>query len=388
MAETMFRKATEASNARSNRDKKALIWTVKSLSDDAELEPFVEGISDVLWGTHRRRYVYDDHILGLMHDPDVQLFRRIRGLLNSCSSGLLGPEISKRRQISCYKALWALATIQNSTAYPYTLFVFPQGYLNYEQMDPEVIPYALSADVMQRWANYRAAQGLLKEMLGHLNTCSADLAADRIPNISLVHSCLRRVQSEYSIKFQSYTDVQDLTLATLSKESLLRVIKDLIGEIGGLSLSIFMNYLVRAWKYSNSIPYRFKTTQYLISPSTKVLLSTTLRDNLQFRLDQIIFKHGGFLHTNENHHWLDDVFSAMVSYWHPIQNEGRRPGLPWGVVKYLNTRTCVDALGTALFHSQRLRGNAYRKRFTQAQPYPRNSRAWFRIIRMTSWPNR
>lgn len=38
----------------------------------------------------------------------------------------------------------------------------------------------------------------------------------------------------------------------------------------------------------------------------------------------------------------------MVSYWHPIPNEGRRPGLPWGVVKYLNTRTCVDALGTAV----------------------------------------
>jgi hypothetical protein len=118
MAETMFRKATEASNARSTRDKKALIWTVKSLSDDAELEPFVEAISDVLWGTHRRRYVYDDHILGLMHDPDVQLFRRIRGLISSCNSGLLGSEISKRRQISCYKALWTLATIQNSTAYP------------------------------------------------------------------------------------------------------------------------------------------------------------------------------------------------------------------------------------------------------------------------------
>jgi hypothetical protein len=198
MVETVFGKATEASDARLTRDQGSLIWTVKSLSDDSELEPFVEAISDVLWGTHRRRYAYDDHIQGLMRDPDVQLFRRIRGLLNSGNSGLMSPENSKRHQISCYKALWVLATIQNTSAYPYALFHFPQGYVNYERMDLEVVPYEISPDAMQKWASYRAAQGLLQETLGHLSACSANLTARCTPNVTLVRSCLRRLGSQYS----------------------------------------------------------------------------------------------------------------------------------------------------------------------------------------------
>jgi hypothetical protein len=225
----------------------------------------------------------------------------------------MSPENSKRRQISCYKALWVLATIQNTSAYPYALFHFPQGYVNYERMDPEVVPYAISADAMQKWASYRAAQGLLQETLGHLSACCANLTARCTPNVTLVRSCLRRLGSQYSIKFHAYADVQDLTLATLSKESLVVAMHDLIEEIGAISLSTLLNYLVRAWKWSNSIPYRFKTTRDLISPSTKVLLSTALRHSLQFRLDQLIFKHVDLLRRNVHHHWLDDVLSAMVS---------------------------------------------------------------------------
>jgi hypothetical protein len=125
--------------------------------------------------------------------------------------------------------------------------------------------------------------------------------------------------------------------------------QDLIEEIGAIiSLSTLLNYLVRAWKWSNSIPYRFKMTRDLISPSTKVLLSTALRHSLQFRLDQLIFKHVDLLRRNEHHHWLDDVLSAMVSYWDPVEKEGRRPALAWGIIEYLNTGRCVDAVGTTV----------------------------------------
>ncbi|KAJ7668257.1 hypothetical protein B0H17DRAFT_1018536 [Mycena rosella] len=62
MVETMSRRATEPSAARTSRDFQALAWTVSSLADDTELEPFVEGIPDVLWGPTERRYTYDDRI--------------------------------------------------------------------------------------------------------------------------------------------------------------------------------------------------------------------------------------------------------------------------------------------------------------------------------------
>ncbi|KAJ7657735.1 hypothetical protein DFH06DRAFT_990822 [Mycena polygramma] len=74
MVEVMSRTATEYSDERQERDYKALVWTVKSLSDDAELEPFVEALADLLWGPTRTSY--NRHIHGLFCDPDLQLPNR------------------------------------------------------------------------------------------------------------------------------------------------------------------------------------------------------------------------------------------------------------------------------------------------------------------------
>ncbi|KAJ7278775.1 hypothetical protein C8J57DRAFT_1027101, partial [Mycena rebaudengoi] len=109
VVEEMVRRATKASEQRSIRDQRALIWTVKSLTDEIELEPFVESIPDALWGPNGRRRVYDHYILTLANDPDVHLVTRIEDLLRSCESGLLTAEIKERRQITCLKALWAIA---------------------------------------------------------------------------------------------------------------------------------------------------------------------------------------------------------------------------------------------------------------------------------------
>ncbi|KAK7035018.1 hypothetical protein R3P38DRAFT_3184554 [Favolaschia claudopus] len=56
----------------SARDQRALCWTVKSLADDIELEPFLEGILDILWSSNGHRKRYDAHIRVLLHDPEIQ----------------------------------------------------------------------------------------------------------------------------------------------------------------------------------------------------------------------------------------------------------------------------------------------------------------------------
>ncbi|KAJ7652223.1 hypothetical protein B0H17DRAFT_958084 [Mycena rosella] len=52
MVDTMIKEATvrDDSGHREDRDRRALAWTMKSLADDDELEPFVEGIPDSIWG--------------------------------------------------------------------------------------------------------------------------------------------------------------------------------------------------------------------------------------------------------------------------------------------------------------------------------------------------
>jgi hypothetical protein len=113
MVEGVFRKAAEYSAERSDRDTKALLWTVKSLTDDTEFEPFIEAIPELLWdaqGQRRSGYGYDNHMRRLM-DPEIQLLHRIHTFLQSSRSDLLTFDASKRRQIACYKAIWALSSL-------------------------------------------------------------------------------------------------------------------------------------------------------------------------------------------------------------------------------------------------------------------------------------
>jgi hypothetical protein len=93
MVEAMSRIALAPSKERAERDSKALVWTVKSLADDAELEPFVEAIPDLLWGPDYRRHTYEPHIRGLIHNSHVQLLDRIATLLQSCYRGILSSDV-------------------------------------------------------------------------------------------------------------------------------------------------------------------------------------------------------------------------------------------------------------------------------------------------------
>ncbi|KAJ7815832.1 hypothetical protein B0H13DRAFT_1663839, partial [Mycena leptocephala] len=49
MVEAIFRAAMDP-HERPQRHRVALVWTMKSLADEAELEPFVEALPDLLWG--------------------------------------------------------------------------------------------------------------------------------------------------------------------------------------------------------------------------------------------------------------------------------------------------------------------------------------------------
>ncbi|KAJ7713009.1 hypothetical protein B0H16DRAFT_1247041, partial [Mycena metata] len=112
VVEAMFNEAMTVSPARAARDYRALVWTVKSLADNTELEPFVEGLPDLLWGPERRWSTYEDHIQQLARAADVSLLSRIEELLHSCRGGLLPVQARTQREIVCYKALWAIAGIQ------------------------------------------------------------------------------------------------------------------------------------------------------------------------------------------------------------------------------------------------------------------------------------
>ncbi|KAJ7657225.1 hypothetical protein DFH06DRAFT_1473220 [Mycena polygramma] len=344
MVEGVFRKAMEPSSQRYRRDTQALVWTVKSLADDNELEPFLEAIPDALWRSdwssaenmwgldqpqEQRCYVYDNHMRRLIDSPDVQLLQRLRAFYNSCFSGLLNQQVRERRQICVYKAVWALCCL-SAPGQPAVLASAVQlG--DYSQVAPGASRYGHSAIAIQAWANMRAAQPLLDETLRSLTSWKIEMDSDnsKIPNVSLLAGRMSKLAA-YHIH---------PPIGLKSWNSLRADIESSIQYIHALPFTIFIGYLSHAGR-SNVSPYRFATTRSLIRPTTEIPLSAQLCAEVASALDMALITHKDLFHTDESLHWQDEVFRTILSYWKPLESEV----LPWAVFEYINTRTSQQAI--------------------------------------------
>ncbi|KAF7967941.1 hypothetical protein HWV62_32477 [Athelia sp. TMB] len=99
--------ATDPLSFSNKRDTDALSWTLKSLTEDEEFLPFVEGIPafcTVPEAKHAMR--------AILLDQDVQLLPRILTLLQACQESVSLPETSKRtRSVACLNAIASLSNV-------------------------------------------------------------------------------------------------------------------------------------------------------------------------------------------------------------------------------------------------------------------------------------
>ncbi|KAJ7758323.1 hypothetical protein B0H16DRAFT_1370531 [Mycena metata] len=335
MVDEVFSEATAPSKERQARDEKALVWTLKSLTDDVELEPLLDAIPDLLLG----RPFYDGHIRCLTDNPEAALLRRVQDFQHSCFSGILGFEAAKRRQISCYKAIWALGSL--STAGDGVRV--PVLYI--AQLDPEVLPYYSSARASQTWANFCAAKSVIDETMRHLITLKDGVAAKQPPNaqvITEIRFCLKDLGSTMGFSFDTSESWGSSTI--FAAQTLQPAVEDLANEIAGLRLRILLDYLGEAHGYeAKIIPYRFQETQSLMAPPAAPLSGASLRE-VEIHLDRIVYHNLERFKEAEDLVWLDDVFCKIVSYWDPQELDG---ALPWAVVEYLNSRKSENAVQQA-----------------------------------------
>ncbi|KAJ7656019.1 hypothetical protein DFH06DRAFT_1045974, partial [Mycena polygramma] len=344
MVEGIFRKAVEPSDERFTRDKLALIWTVKSLTDESELEPFIEAIADVITGppstrngwpptTPVRTDAYDDYMRALMIDRHVQLLRRLDAFHGTCTSGLLTLEARTRREIAACKAVWALGSLSTLGQPPCRTVINRLG-----GIAPEVQPYLWSAVTMQNWANLTAAGDLMAEILVHLHEWMSSIKANGTANRSSILKCMiKDLHQGYGIRIS----VPNGSIAAI-EQTILQ-----IHEWPALNL---LEYLFIAAKLSAK-PYRFETTLLLITPSTKFRLSAPLQRDIEPFLQQIVENYSGV--ADKDLHWVDKVFRLIASYWDPddAHETFGQTCLPLAVVKYINiprSRSAVDQLGRAL----------------------------------------
>ena len=97
---------------RDQRDFEALCWTMESLTEDSELEPFVEGIPGFLQLSSQGA---PSVVQKLMRRDDVAIFERVTKLLKTCmkSGGLAGPH-RRRRAVACMNAISALVMLADN----------------------------------------------------------------------------------------------------------------------------------------------------------------------------------------------------------------------------------------------------------------------------------
>ncbi|KAK6980792.1 hypothetical protein R3P38DRAFT_2579751, partial [Favolaschia claudopus] len=191
MIKAMNNAAVRPSPSRDKRDYRALCWTVQSLSDDVELEPFLDGIPDALysWSSRGRRTAYDKQIQALVCDPKVQLVKRVESFLRDCESDLLKAEAGAQgRHITVLKALWAIAATFPTTA---LLMIEPSAQLDWglvrqSALREEINHFQISA----RAALYcNVIRSLSREIHAHLRVLAS--LADRADRMSPTHRAPR-----------------------------------------------------------------------------------------------------------------------------------------------------------------------------------------------------
>ncbi|KAJ7207605.1 hypothetical protein GGX14DRAFT_455845 [Mycena pura] len=327
IVEAMAKQATEVSLARSARDKRALVWTVKSLADDNEFEHFVEAIPDVLWGPDHRRHA-------LLHTSDLRLLERIQGLLISCDSGLLSQDDKTRRQATCFKAPWVISSLLSDPGSS----INPQSTLMTPSSEHWVHHYSTSADALIRWSIFCRASH-------HLAQCEASIKAGRSPNLEPIYSCLL-----------------DLGHSHKQEEGNLKRLQESVGDVAqfaqaaqdfrtAVSYSILVSYLEHSGMFLDSLPYRWRNTIAIMKPRAGFIGEFSLyQEQLEEALSRVVKIYMNNLSSTKNMGWIDEIVHQLCSLWRPSE----AVCIPSAIIRYFHSHK-DDAVLKALLRETGLK---------------------------------
>ncbi|KAJ6600401.1 hypothetical protein DFH09DRAFT_1355691 [Mycena vulgaris] len=333
MVEVIFHAATARSAQQSARDQRALVWTMKSLADENELEPFVEAIPDLLWGPKGRRYTYEPYIRHLITHPEIQLYSRIEGLLRSCDIDLLPVDASKRRRIACYMALWATGTLGQPAKYledrkqptEFRLSPLPNP-TERSTEDPETHYYVVSTKTMIIWATFLTAKAQLMAELQNLGTFEAGVARGGDPNFTRITSLLDKIFNLWEPFHSSPLEALVLPMQRTIPQ-LRQMINNFLLETPYRLLFRYLSHAVIPpyhWKsaLSPSEPYRWQETRAAIKLEPAVELAH-LQMEIEHSLNTIISGALDRLNATPDTgvlHWIDESISVLLSFWRPTSN--------------------------------------------------------------------
>lgn len=148
-----------------DRDIRALSWTLKNLTEDKELLPFVEGIPAFCTSNA------DSHAMReILMEPEARLLPRIIALFQTCDkSGGLILAVRRARSITCVNAIAALCEIFQAEINPWDLLVEEKEFVTFIKAIPEASDY--DSLPMRKLLMNKKAQ-LLPRIIALLQTCA------------------------------------------------------------------------------------------------------------------------------------------------------------------------------------------------------------------------
>ncbi|KAK7012762.1 hypothetical protein R3P38DRAFT_2722947 [Favolaschia claudopus] len=297
----------------SERDHKALLWTVNSLVDEIQLEPLAEVIPSLLWGARQRRNTYEGQILRLVHLPEVQLHTRIAALLDGCNTGVLSSGDSMRRRITCFKALWSIAALSKFSRLPSESittgvdFAHIYAHLAFGSSDPTATHW-VSAVTMMRWSTFCSVYDQLLDLHKHLETYQSAGEVTKPVNSTLVALSVS-IHDLYA-KFRGLAPVEETSLPAIAVPRLRQMVASLLG----LPHTILFRYLAQAVVLGSTC-FRWHETRsaILVDPSVQFsLFQTELRSCLN-----IISSYALGAQKKAPVAVIDTSLSALLSFWRP-----------------------------------------------------------------------
>ncbi|KAJ6550797.1 hypothetical protein DFH09DRAFT_988655 [Mycena vulgaris] len=348
MIVAISRRATEPSIERSARDRRALVWTVKCLADDSEFERFVESIPDVLWGPNGKRHTYDDHIKALVHSPEARLLSRISDMLRRCESGVLTSPSKNRRQIACYRAFWAISTLNDvKDAIPQMAALFehpliPSG----STASSEVQHYAISAIALTRWNAYCSVKVRLLRTINLLSQSQVGLSGGRASSLNFLLDFFRDMYQHsifgshpFHLRKLCSDSLREVDRHDPMNVAATRPLLKSFSRVFGVSIqtyltSSFSNIFTETTKIG-AAPYQFDRTREAINLEDAPLSSGALLV-LEQKFNTIVSNHLDTLRTAPGFHLLDRILGILISFW-PTRQSGH-VSIPSGLIKYLDRR--------------------------------------------------
>ncbi|KAF8193931.1 hypothetical protein K438DRAFT_2130492 [Mycena galopus ATCC 62051] len=319
-----------------------MVWTVKSLVDDVEFEPFIESIPEAPRGpSDHMRHACDDLIQRLLRNPDLNLEARIPNLLYSCENGLLFREAAQHREIICYKVVWAIAALQDPTRRQYSNHSTPVDWRglgkridDFNDVAFETNDAAFGIHDAER-LNYTTSVAAQMELLQYLTQCDVE---GRLPDLRPVTTYLESLKrpgigqafprkvpfpwvDTLKILKDRYRQDQSVVLQNPHHPPV-TLIAGLVREITDL-------------RTLKSPPYRWVVTRGMMILRGSPHPSSELAAELERVIHEFVYAHLDGFKDAQSVSRTDHIVLTLCTVWRPDQISEPK-AIPVAILQYLN----------------------------------------------------